>query len=117
MGCKGLSSVEFAEKYGKSVPQICLRFLVQKGIIPLVKASAMERMKQNQDIFNFEISAENLNNIFTFENSLLDMKWFNPTSRRWEDINGDISNDYYTINTSNNTIEILAGYSVLLSKK
>lgn len=51
---------EFAEKYGKSVPQICLRFLVQKGIIPLVKASAMERMKQNQDIFNFEISAEDM---------------------------------------------------------
>lgn len=54
---------EYAEKYGKSVPQICLRFLVQKGIIPLVKASAMERMKQNQDIFDFEISAEDMSMI------------------------------------------------------
>lgn len=51
---------DFAEKYGKSVAQICLRFLVQKGIIPLVKASAMERMKQNQDIFDFEISWEDM---------------------------------------------------------
>lgn len=51
---------EYAEKYGKSVAQICLKFLVQKGIIPLVKASAMERMKQNQDIFDFEISAEDM---------------------------------------------------------
>lgn len=51
---------EFAEKYEKSVAQICLRFLYQKGIIPLVKASAMERMKQNLDIFNFEISKEDM---------------------------------------------------------
>lgn len=50
----------FAEKYGKSVAQICLRFLVQKGIIPLVKSSSMERMKQNQDIFDFEITKEDM---------------------------------------------------------
>ena len=50
----------FAEKYGKSVAQICLRFLVQKGIIPLVKSSSMERMKQNQDIFDFEITTEDM---------------------------------------------------------
>ncbi len=50
----------FAEKYGKSTAQICLRFLLQKGIIPLVKSSAMERMKQNQYIFDFEISAEDM---------------------------------------------------------
>ena len=51
---------EFAEKYQKSVAQICLRFLVQKGIIPLVKSSSMDRMKQNQDIFDFEISVEDM---------------------------------------------------------
>ena len=51
---------EFAEKYQKSVAQICLRFLLQKGIIPLVKSSSMERMKQNQDIFDFEISVEDM---------------------------------------------------------
>jgi len=53
----------FAEKYKKSVAQICLRFLLQKGIIPLVKASTMERMKQNQDIFGFEITAEDMSMI------------------------------------------------------
>ena len=50
----------FADKYEKSVAQICLRFLLQKGIIPLVKSSSMERMKQNQDIFDFEISWEDM---------------------------------------------------------
>jgi diketogulonate reductase-like aldo/keto reductase len=51
---------KFAAKYGKSVAQISLRFLVQKGIIPLVKSSSMERMKQNQDIFDFEITPEDM---------------------------------------------------------
>ena len=45
---------DMAEKYQKSVAQLCLRFLVQKQIIPLVKASSLERMKENMDIFNFE---------------------------------------------------------------
>lgn len=49
-----------AEKYSKSTAQICLRFLVQKEIIPLVKASSMERMKQNQNVFDFEISKEDM---------------------------------------------------------
>jgi diketogulonate reductase-like aldo/keto reductase len=51
---------KYAEKYGKSVAQISLRFLVQKGIIPLVKSSSMERMKQNEDIFDFEITPEDM---------------------------------------------------------
>ncbi len=51
---------EYARKYNKSVAQICLRFLLQKGIIPLVKSSTIERMKQNQDIFDFKISKEDM---------------------------------------------------------
>lgn len=49
-----------AEKYGKSPAQISLRFLRQHGMVPLVKASATERMKENMDIFDFEISPEDL---------------------------------------------------------
>ncbi len=51
---------ELAEKYNKSVAQICLRFLLQKGIVPLVKSGNYERMKQNQDIFDFEIEKEDM---------------------------------------------------------
>ena len=43
-----------------SVAQLCLRFLLQKQIIPLVKASSIERMKENMNIFDFEISAEDI---------------------------------------------------------
>lgn len=50
----------FVEKYGKSAAQICLRFLIQKGIIPLVKSSSPERMRENMDVFDFEISTEDM---------------------------------------------------------
>lgn len=55
---EGLRSM--AEKYGKSVQQICLRFHVQKGIIPIPKASTLEHMKNNMDIFDFELSPEDV---------------------------------------------------------
>lgn len=44
-----------ADQYGKSPAQICLRFLYQKGIMPIIKASAKERMLQNMDIFDFAL--------------------------------------------------------------
>ena len=52
--------LKMAAKYGKSAAQLCLRFLVQKGIVPIVKASTAERMKENMDIFDFEISWEDM---------------------------------------------------------
>lgn len=52
--------LSLAEKYGVSAAQLCLRYALQKQVIPLPKSSSMERMKQNQDIFNFEISQEDM---------------------------------------------------------
>lgn len=52
--------LELAEKYHVSAAQICLRFALQKDVIPLPKSSSMERMKENQDLFSFEISAEDM---------------------------------------------------------
>ena len=50
----------FAAKYQKSAAQICLRFLYQKGIMPLVKASSEERMLENMDIFDFALAKEDV---------------------------------------------------------
>jgi len=49
---------KMAEKYNVSVAQLGLRFLYQMGVIPLPKATAIERQKQNLDIFSFEITPE-----------------------------------------------------------
>lgn len=52
--------LKMAAKYGKSVSQLSLRFLVQKDIIPIVKSANVERMRENQDIFDFVISEEDI---------------------------------------------------------
>lgn len=52
--------LELAEKYQVSPAQICLRFLVQSGIVPIPKSSSMERMKENMDVFGFDIDREDM---------------------------------------------------------
>lgn len=52
--------LELTEKYQISPAQLCLKFAIQNGVIPLPKSSTMERMKQNQDLFSFEISEEDM---------------------------------------------------------
>ena len=56
---------ELTEKYQISPAQLCLKFAVQNGVIPLPKSSTIERMKQNQDLFSFEISKEDMYRIQT----------------------------------------------------
>ena len=51
---------ELAEKYGVSPARICLKFAVQRGIIPLPKSSSMERMKDNLDHYSFEMEQEDI---------------------------------------------------------
>ncbi|WP_026038882.1 aldo/keto reductase [Myroides injenensis] len=44
-----------AAKYNVSVAQLCLRWIIQKGHLPIPKSSSIERMKNNLNIFNFNI--------------------------------------------------------------
>ena len=57
--------VELASKYNVSPAQLCLRFLLQKGINVLPKASVTERMKNNMDIFSFAIINEDMHRLNT----------------------------------------------------
>lgn len=59
--------LQVAEKYGKTLPQICLRWELQNGIIPLPKTMSEKRMKENLDIFDFEISKEDMEVLNTME--------------------------------------------------
>lgn len=56
---------KMAASYQVSVAQICLRFALQRGIVPLPKSSSRERMEQNQDLFSFEISEEDMYRLMT----------------------------------------------------
>lgn len=51
---------ELTEKYGVSPARICLKFAVQREIIPLPKSSSMERMKENLDLYSFEMEQEDI---------------------------------------------------------
>ncbi|MBA4701357.1 MAG: aldo/keto reductase [Ruminococcus sp.] len=52
--------LELAEKYQVSASQICLRYAIERDVIPLPKSSSPERMRQNQDLFNFKITKEDM---------------------------------------------------------
>jgi len=51
------------EKYGKSGAQVILRWMVQRGVVPLPRASSENRIKQNFDLFDFELSADEMSTI------------------------------------------------------
>lgn len=51
---------ELADKYGTTPAQVCLKFAVQRGIIPLPKASSRERMKENRNLFSFRLDMEDI---------------------------------------------------------
>lgn len=48
--------IKLSEKYSKSPAQILLRFLYQRGIPTIPKASSIERMKANKEIFDFNLT-------------------------------------------------------------
>lgn len=48
------------KKYGKSVAQVALRWLIQRNVIIIPKSVHVERMQQNMDIFDFELSQEDM---------------------------------------------------------
>ena len=52
--------LETAEKYGVTPAQICLKFAVQREIIPLPKSSSIKRMKENLDLYSFEMEQEDI---------------------------------------------------------
>lgn len=51
---------EIASKYNKSVAQLTLRWIIQKGIVPLPKSVTPERIKSNIEVFDFEIDAKDV---------------------------------------------------------
>ena len=51
---------EIGKKYGKTIPQVALRWLLQRGVIIIPKSTHKERMAENLNIFDFELTADDM---------------------------------------------------------
>ena len=58
---------KIGEKYGKSVAQVALRWLIQRDVVVIPKSTHIEWMRQNIDIFNFSLSEEDMAAIATLD--------------------------------------------------
>jgi diketogulonate reductase-like aldo/keto reductase len=54
-------------KHDKTVAQVALRWLIQRGVIIIPKSTHIERMRENLDIFDFELSADDMAQIATLD--------------------------------------------------
>ena len=76
--------LSIAARHNRSVAQVILRWLVQRGIIALAKSTRKERMMENISVFDFELSAEDVAAIATLDtktSSFFDHR--NPEMVKW----------------------------------
>lgn len=60
--------IQLADKYGKTPAQLCLRWIIQQGVVPLPKSVHRNRMIQNTQLFDFIISDEDMKKIGALPN-------------------------------------------------
>ena len=59
--------LSIAKTYNKSIAQVILRWLTQRGVVAIPKSVHKERMKENFNIFDFELSAEDMDSVKTLD--------------------------------------------------
>ncbi|MBQ9160294.1 MAG: aldo/keto reductase [Methanobrevibacter sp.] len=70
--------VEIGEKYGKSAAQVILRWLLQRGIVVFPKSTKESRMIENKDLFDFELTDEDMEKIKELETGVPIVEVDNP---------------------------------------
>lgn len=78
--------VNIGKKHHKSSAQVILRYLIQRGVIVICKSTHIERMKENFDVFDFELSDDDMKNIVLLDTN--DSLFFNhqdPNMVEWFD--------------------------------
>jgi len=65
------SIVALAQKYNKAPAQVLLRYSLQKGYIPLPKSSSPSRIKSNLDVYDFELTPEEMSHLDSLDEGLV----------------------------------------------
>jgi 2,5-diketo-D-gluconate reductase A len=55
------------EKHGKSIAQVVIRWLTQRGVVAIPKSVRRERMAENFDVFDFDLTDEDMRSIATLD--------------------------------------------------
>lgn len=81
---KNETLTSIAVKNNKSVAQVILRWLTQRGVVAIPKSVRKERMVENFDIFDFELSADEMQEISTLDtNASLFFDHRDPNMVKW----------------------------------
>ncbi|WP_419872819.1 aldo/keto reductase [Candidatus Pristimantibacillus sp. PTI5] len=76
--------VSIAEKHNKSVAQVVLRWLTQRGVVVIPKSVRKERIAENFNIFDFQLTEEDMNAIATLDtNESLFFSHRDPAMVKW----------------------------------
>lgn len=78
--------VSIGKKYNKSSAQVMLRWLIQRGVIVACKSTHIERMQENINVFDFELTEEDMNSIKVLDtNNSLFFSHYDPSMVEWFD--------------------------------
>ena len=78
--------VSIGKKYNKSSAQVMLRWLIQRGVIIACKSTHIERMQENINVFDFELTEEDMNSIKVLDtNNSLFFSHYDPSMVEWFD--------------------------------
>lgn len=62
--------VEIAKAHGKTSFQVALKFLVQRGVVVIPKSSHEERIRENIDVFDFELTADEIEQLVKMDTAV-----------------------------------------------
>lgn len=58
--------IAIGKKYGKSPAQVCIKWQIQRGVSVVPKSVNPERIKQNSDLFDFELTSDDIKEVDSF---------------------------------------------------
>ncbi|KAM3956226.1 aldo-keto reductase AKR2E4 isoform 1-T5 [Aphomia sociella] len=89
--------VKIAQKYGKTTPQVVLRWLVDRKIVPIAKTVNPKRLTENLNIFDFQLEKHEIEQMYSFNEGIrytLPSFWQNHPNYPFQKVENPIQNPF-----------------------